>query len=385
VLAGIFRRQDFAFHPARTKTARHHNAVHIVQALQTNAFFQIGRGNPIHFHIHAGIQRRVLDGFAHAQVSVVQFHVFADQPNPDHRLLAAQLLHHPAPLRQVGFLFGRQVQPFHQDFRNVHFLQHQWDAVKQVGSLQRDDGLNRHIAELRDLGAQSPLHWIVAARHDHIRQDADGAQFAHGVLGGFGFSFFGGFQVRQPGQVHEGGIAAPQVVAHFPDGFQKRLTLNIPDSSTNFNQGNIRVGSLANQRDAPFNFIGDVGNDLNRAAQIVTAPFPVQNFLIDLAGSDRAIVRQAQVAKAFVMPQVQVSLGAVVQNEDFPVLVRAKRSRVDVQIGVQLLNGNVETARLQEPPDCCSGYALTNGREHPAREKDNFSGHPVPPIMPGRI
>ena len=50
------------------------------------------------------------------------------------------------------------------------------------------------------------------------------------------------------------------------------------------------------------------------------------------------------------MAKVEVSLRAVVGHIDFAVLVRGHRSRIDVQIGIELANTDLVAARLEERP-----------------------------------
>jgi hypothetical protein len=70
------------------------------------------------------------------------------------------------------------------------------------------------------------------------------------------------------------------------------------------------------------------------------------------------ISREVLVDEALVVPDVEVGLGAVLGDEDLAVLEGAHRPRVDVQVRVELLNLNLEAARLQQPAEGGSGDAL---------------------------
>ncbi len=48
------------------------------------------------------------------------------------------------------------------------------------------------------------------------------------------------------------------------------------------------------------------------------------------------------------MAQVEVGLGAVIQDEDFAVLVGAHRAGVNVDVGVEFLDCDGETAFLEQ-------------------------------------
>ena len=54
--------------------------------------------------------------------------------------------------------------------------------------------------------------------------------------------------------------------------------------------------------------------------------------------------------EALVGAQVQIGLGAVVGEVDLAVLIGTHGPRIDVEIGVQLAQPHLETARLEECP-----------------------------------
>ena len=58
---------------------------------------------------------------------------------------------------------------------------------------------------------------------------------------------------------------------------------------------------------------------------------------------------QALVGEALVVTEVEVGLGAVVEHEHLAVLERVHRARVDVDVGIELLEGDAEAAGLEEP------------------------------------
>jgi hypothetical protein len=56
--------------------------------------------------------------------------------------------------------------------------------------------------------------------------------------------------------------------------------------------------------------------------------------------------------------QVEVGLGAVIGHEDFAVLHRRHRARVDVEVGVELDQGDFEAARFEQGGQGGGGDAL---------------------------
>ena len=94
-----------------------------------------------------------------------------------------------------------------------------------------------------------------------------------------------------------------------------------------------------------------MGNDLDRAAQVVATPFLGDDLGVDLAGGHVAGLAEVGVDEPFVMAEIEVGLGAVVRHEDLTVLVRGHRARIDVDVRVQLLEGDAQPAGLEDGPD----------------------------------
>ncbi len=58
-----------------------------------------------------------------------------------------------------------------------------------------------------------------------------------------------------------------------------------------------------------------------------------------------------RVGEALVMAEVEVGFGAVVGDEDFAVLKRAHRARIDVKVGIQFLQSDSQAAAFQQAAD----------------------------------
>ena len=71
------------------------------------------------------------------------------------------------------------------------------------------------------------------------------------------------------------------VTAHFffnlTDGFEERQTFNITNGTADFRNDYVRVVIIADAIDAVLYFICNVGNDLNRMTEIITATFFLKN------------------------------------------------------------------------------------------------------------
>ena len=195
------------------------------------------------------------------------------------------------------------------------------------------------------------------------------------VLGGFGLQFLGRADVGQPGDVHVEGILAAQVAAQLAQRFQERQALDIANRAAHFDQHNFGPGRLAHQANAALDFVGDMRDDLDGAAQEIAAAFLGDHLGVHLPGGDVADTVEADVDKAFIMAQVEVGFRAVIQHEYLAVLVRAHRARVNVDIGVQFLHSNRKTALFERTPKGSRGDAFSHGTDHAAGKENVFCGH----------
>ena len=82
------------------------------------------------------------------------------------------------------------------------------------------------------------------------------------------------------------------------------------------------------------------------------------------------IARQVHVEEPLVVPEVEVHLGAVVEDEHLPVLVRVHRARVDVQVRVDLDRADLQAFRLQQDSDGRGADPLSESRQNATRDND---------------
>ena len=91
-----------------------------------------------------------------------------------------------------------------------------------------------------------------------------------------------------------------------------------------------------------------MGNDLDGFAQVVAAPLFFQHGGIDPPRRHAVAAARVDAGKAFVMPKVQIGLGAIIGHKDFAMLKGRHRAGIDVQIGIKFSQPNRISARLQK-------------------------------------
>ena len=98
------------------------------------------------------------------------------------------------------------------------------------------------------------------------------AQLHHRVLGRLGLQLAGRAEVRQQRDVDVQHVVAADILAHLADGLQERQALDIADRAADLDDHDIGAGWRATRGDAPLDLVGDMRDDLDRAAQVIAAP-----------------------------------------------------------------------------------------------------------------
>ena len=109
-------------------------------------------------------------------------------------------------------------------------------------------------------------------------------------------------------------------------------------------------------------------DNLHSRPEVVAAAFFVDDRLVYLTGRVVRVSRQARVGVALVMPEIEIGLGAIFGDVHFTVLVRVHRTRVEIDVRIELLQRHFEAMSLEKQPD-------RRRREPFAKRRDHASGH----------
>ena len=74
------------------------------------------------------------------------------------------------------------------------------------------------------------------------------------------------------------------------------------------------------------------------------------------------------------MAQVEIGFAAVVEHVDLAVLVGAHRARIDVDVRIELLHADRQSALFQQHADRGAGQSLAQRADHAAGD-ENMLGH----------
>ena len=229
-------------------------------------------------------------------------------------------------------------------------LEHQRHFVDRLHVRHAYHRLARHVGEQGDLLLEVVVDRQLGATDDRVRLDTDRAQRLHRVLGRLGLHLLPAHD-RHERAVHIEDVLPAEVVFHLPDRFQEGEALDVSHRPPHLHDDHIRLRVLRRAEDLFLDHVGDVRDHLHGRPQVVAAALARDYLLVDLPGRHIGSHRQVLVDEALVVTEVEVGLRAVVGDEDLTVLVGAHRPGVDVQVRVELLQGDGEVAGLQDVPD----------------------------------
>jgi hypothetical protein len=167
-------------------------------------------------------------------------------------------------------------------------------------------------------------------------------------------------------------------VTDLPCRLEKGLRLDVTYGAADFGDDDIRpvaVGvRLGHRQDAALDLVGDMRDHLDGVTEVFTSAFFGDHRRIHLAGGHIRRTGQVAVEKAFVVPDVEVGLGAVLGDENLAVLKRVHGARVDVEVRVELLHRHLQPARGQKLPEATRGQSLAERRHDAAADEEMFGG-----------
>ena len=103
--------------------------------------------------------------------------------------------------------------------------------------------------------------------------------------------------------------------------------------------------------------------------------FAVDDRFVDATGCYAVVSCCVNTCKALVVTQVEIRLKTILRHVTFAVLIRVQRTRVDVDIRVELLNGDLEAACLQQLANAGGDDALSQRGYDAACDEDVLCFH----------
>ena len=213
---------------------------------------------------------------------------------------------------------------------------------------------------------------MFSSQYQDVRLYAGALQFLDGVLRGLGLQLAGGGQVGDVGEVYHQRVA-PQFPLELADALEVGQGLDVAHGASYLGDDEVELIFVAQLLDVALDFIRDVRDDLDGLAQVVSAAFLVDDALVDAPRGDIICFGGLDAQEAFVVSQVQVGLVAVHGDVALAVLIGVQRARVDVDVRVELLDGYVVAAGLQQLADGGGDDAFAQGGGHSAGDENVLS------------
>ena len=307
----------------------------------------------------------VVEGLVDALVGVAMLGIFAHQRDRDLVFRIPQPVEDLVPLLEIGGR-GGDPEPPQDDVVKPIALEREGHLVdRKVFVSLLDHGLPRHIAKQRDLLLVGDVERPLGAADEHVGLDADLAEKAHGVLGGLGLEFAGSLEVGHEREVDEHAVFTPHLKRNLPDCLQKREALDIADRAADLGDHDVG-GGVAELEHHLLDLVGDVGNHLDGVAEKLPPALLGDHREVNLAGRVVALAGERLRREPLVVAEVEIGLAAVVEDIHLAVLIRAHRAWIDVDVGVELLHLDPQTAGFEQHPDRGTCEPLPQRADHPA-------------------
>ena len=172
--------------------------------------------------------------------------------------------------------------------------------------------------------------------------------------------------------MHEGAVVPPHLVAQLPNGLQEGQALDVADRAPDLDDDEVGVLLFGEGPDAVLDLVRDVWNDLHGLAQELAPALLGGDRLVHRPGCEVGAAVQALVCEPLVVAQVQVGLRPVVQHVHLAMLERVHGPGIDVDVRVELLEGDAEASGFEQPAQGGGGDSFSEAGGHSTRDEDEL-------------
>ena len=364
--------RNHSFGSALTEPPRNKDAVDLGKNLAYVFFLNRFGIHPFDMDLDLVADAAVRQRLRNAEVSIVQFDIFADNGYRDAFRQGVRRVHHGNPVREVG---ARRIQlkTFADDVVQALFPERKRNRIQKRKVEVFNDAIFRNITEQCNLLPNVVADFALRTEDDDIGLNTDGKKLFHAVLCRFRLVLVRAAQVRNQRHMDEKAVGAADLRGKLADSLKERLAFNVAHCAADLDDRNVDI-FLAGVN--PFlDFVCNVRDDLHGAAAVIAVPLFLNDVPVDPAGSDVAVLRQIFVDEPFIVAKVEIRFRAVVGHEHLAVLERVHRPGVNVQVRVELLHGDAKPPRFQKPAERCRGNPLSEARNDAAGHKNKFCRH----------
>src|SRR5712672_2840550 len=171
-----------------------------------------------------------------------------------------------------------------------------WHGVDGVHVFHGYDAGFGYVAEERDFLFQVGGDVTIAAAQQNVGLDTDAEQFFYAVLSGLGFQFTGSGDKGNERHMDEERVFCAEFEAHLTDGFEEGKRFDVADRAADFDDYDVH--GFGNFPNGGFDFVSDVGDDLNGFAEEVAAALFGEDGFVDTAGGPVVIAGKLGMGEA---------------------------------------------------------------------------------------
>ena len=153
---------------------------------------------------------------------------------------------------------------------------------------------------------------------------------------------------------------------------QKGQPLDVAGGAADFGDDHVRLHFLGDFVDATLDLVGDVRDHLHGFPEIIAPPLLADHRFVNLPARQVVQLGKVRAGEALVVAEVEVGLGPVVQHVNFPVLKRAHRARIDVQVGIEFLKHHLEPSVFEQGAQRRGREPFSQGTDHATGDKNVF-------------
>ena len=205
---------------------------------------------------------------------------------------------------------------------------------------------------------------LFCSEYQDVRLYTHTLKLLYAMLSRLGFKLSCSLKIRHVCQVYIQGI-----LTEFPfqlsDSFHIWCTLNVAYSTTYFRYHKVVATLLSQEFHVAFNLVGDVWNYLYGLSQVVAMAFLVNYCLVNPTSSQRIRLCGLNVCEPLIVSEVKVCFHTVHSHIAFSMLVWVQRARINIDVRVKLLDGDIVASCLKK---------LTNRRRNNSlAERGNYT------------
>ena len=287
----------------------------------------------------------------------MELNVLADQADGYGLFQMPDLFYQILPFIKIR-LACLQVQLPADDVGKVLLFQHQRSLVEMLQSSVFHYAVSLDVAEESQLVKYVLFQGSVAAKDQNVGVYAQPLKDLYRMLSRLARMFLAAFKIGDKGHMNIQGISRSNFQSDLPYGFKERLAFNVSNCASDLTDEDVRIIVPYCGIDEFLDLIGDVGNDLNRLAQIFSPAFLIQDIPVYSARGEIGISVQIFVDESFIVTEIQIGFSTVFGNEHFAMLVRRHGSRVNIDVGIKFLRGDFKASGFQKTAKGSGSNAL---------------------------